>query len=402
MCQDLVLERNQPKHAQIKYLIEPVAGRRNLTWWGGALHRLWRSRLNPGFSQRNLQSHVSALVDEVEVFLDILKAHAGKNGSWGAVFPLLPKTVDLTLDIIGRVVLDLRLDEQSKGPTELQTALRTLVGQVQFKNLATLRRRLSPFYQYDGWRCRRQLRKILMPRIKEQMGAEQSATQKTVIQLAMKEYINETRTGQARTSSSEFTDDVLGLVQQFLFAGHDTTAITITWAFQYLSKNPGVLQRLRAEHDEVFGPNTDAVAETLRQSPQVLNSLPYTLAVVKETLRLTPIAATLRNGSPEFFLTTRKGMRLPTDGFAVVTGTACIHYHPDLWPRVNEFLPDRWLVPQSDPLHPSQPGQWRPFEYGVMNCIGQELAMIELKMVLLFTVREVEIEASWDEWDKSQ
>lgn len=105
MCQELVQERNQPRHIQNKYLIKDIAGTRNLTWWDGAEHRRWRSRLNPGFSTRNLQSHMSAFVDEVNIFVDNLKKTAGKDGAWGSVFPLLPRVIDLTFDIIGRVVL---------------------------------------------------------------------------------------------------------------------------------------------------------------------------------------------------------------------------------------------------------------------------------------------------------
>lgn len=45
---------------------------------------------------------------------------------------------------------------------------------------------------------------------------------------------------------------------------------------------------------------------------------------------------------------------------------------------------------------------WRPFELGPMACIGQELSMMELKMALLFTAREVEFEAALEAWDVLQ
>jgi cytochrome P450 len=300
-----------------------------------------------------------------------------------------------------RTIRDLRLNEQNDGPTELQSSIRTLGTHFGFKSFATLARRLSPSYKYEEWKCTRELRNILMPRIREQIGVEQSTTKKTVIQLAMKEYEDESRGSKRSNVGAEFTEDVLGLTKQFLFAGHDTTATTITWCFQYLSKHPKILERMRAEHDEVFGTDTKSVADTLQASPQLLNALPFTLAVAKEVLRMCPIAATLRKGEPSLFFTARDGTQLPTDGFGMITGTGAIHYHPDLWPRVNEFVPERWMVPQGDPLYPSKPGQWRPFEFGPMNCIGQELAMIELRMVLLFTVRELDIEPAWNEWDAS-
>jgi cytochrome P450 len=112
MCQDLVQERNQPRHHQGKHLIKAIASDRNLVAFDGGVHRLWRSRLNPGFSLRNLQSHMPGLVAELNVFVDNLKATAGKDGAWGTVFPLLPRAVDLTFDIIGRVVLSVVLPKR--------------------------------------------------------------------------------------------------------------------------------------------------------------------------------------------------------------------------------------------------------------------------------------------------
>lgn len=262
----------------------------------------------------------------------------------------------------------------------------------------TLPKTLNPLFRYEEWRCTRELREILVPRIKQQIGAEQSTTQKTVVQLAMKEFISETQSGTGKVSSSEFVEDVFGLTRLFLFAGHDTTATIITWAFHYLPNHPDVVEKLRAEHDDVFGPDPATASKAVRRSPQLLNSLPYTLAVAKEVLRLSPVAATLRWGSEDFFFTHGE-TRLPTDGFTLITGTAMMDYHPELWPRPNEFLPERWTVPQGDPLYPSKPGQWRPFEYGMMNCIGQELAMIEIKLVLLLTVRELDVEPAYQEWD---
>lgn len=254
-------------------------------------------------------------------------------------------------------------------------------------------------YHYEEWRCTRELRAILIPRIKQQIGAEQATTRKTVVQLAMKEVSDEKKTDTSRASISEIVEDVFGMTRLFLFAGHDTTATIITWSFHYLSKNPHVLELLRAEHNKVFGPDPSTVSEAMRRSPQLLNSIPYTLAVAKEVLRLSPLAASIRRGSRNLFLAHGEAL-LPTDGFAVITGTAMIDYHPDLWPRVNEFLPERWVVPPGDPLYPSKPGQWRPFEYGAMNCIGQELSMIEIKLVLLYVVRELDIEPAFQEWDK--
>lgn len=111
----------------------------------------------------------------------------------------------------------------------------------------------------------------------------------------------------------------------------------------------------------------------------------------------------MRQSKPGFTLRHHKsGKVYPTDGLAITTGTQMIHHHHDFWPRPTEFLPERWTVGEDDPLCPRTSHAWRAFEWGPMGCIGQELAVVELKMALLFTVREIELEVALDEWDKKQ
>lgn len=61
-----------------------------------------------------------------------------------------------------------------------------------------------------------------------------------------------------------------------------------------LSKNPEVVQKVRDEHDAVFGRNTEEALEILESTPSKLNDLEYTTAVIKETLRLFPVGFGVR------------------------------------------------------------------------------------------------------------
>lgn len=115
------------------------------------------------------------------------------------------------------------------------------------------------------------------------------------------------------------------------------------------------------------------------------------------------VAASIREAVPGFTLRDDKtGKLYPTDGFVLVSGVRNLHHSSDVWPRVTEYLPERFLAGEGDPLHTRRSHAWRPFELGPMSCIGQELAMMELKMALLFTAREIEFEAALEEWDKLQ
>ena len=120
--------------------------------------------------------------------------------------------------------------------------------------------------------------------------------------------------------------------------------------------------------------------------------------MVKETLRLFPIASSTRFGEPGFSLIAEDGNKYPTEECLVWSNPHTIHRSPDYWPHPDDFIPDRWLVQPEHELYPIK-GAWRPFEFGPRNCIGQELAVLEMKAALLMTVRRFEFRMVYEEWD---
>lgn len=134
------------------------------------------------------------------------------------------------------------------------------------------------------------------------------------------------------------------MIRLFLFAGHDTTSGAMIYVFHYLSLNPDCLSGFRAEHDNVMGVNRAEAGDRLSEQRTLLNQLPYTTACIKEALRLFHPASSLRVGGPK--------------------------------------------------------GAWRPFKFGPRNCVGQTLAMSELKIMLAMAAREFSFRDAYDEWDR--
>jgi cytochrome P450 len=182
------------------------------------------------------------------------------------------------------------------------------------------------------------------------------------------------------------------------FAGHDSTSTTICYCYYLPSKNAEALASMRKEHDEVLRRDLSSAAEQLSSNASVLNKLPYTAAVIKGTLRLFPPASSMRLGRPDIELTDRQGIRYPTKGCHVWINHMALHRNPRCWPEPDVFKPERWLVSSDHPLHPAK-GAWRPFEHGIRNCIGQTLAMVNIKTVLALTVREFDVRDAYAEWD---
>ncbi|KAI0150014.1 sterigmatocystin biosynthesis P450 monooxygenase StcS [Hypoxylon sp. NC0597] len=395
LCHQFTQETPLPRHIMFKWAMMPVTGGIDLLSMNMVDHRVWRARLNPAFSTRNIFSNVPGIVEEVSVFARLLKEMAGSSGDWGQMFTLYPRACNLTFDVILRFVLGIRSKEQTEGPSLLLQALRNLIRHTKTRNLTNMIKRLRPSYKRDVARNSKIIRDILMPELLKCLKGADDTRHNTVVDFAIKDVTNE-----KETPNSEFMDTLIATIKGFLFAGHDTTAQTICYLFWEVNKTPGVWSKLRAEHDDVLGPDPRQAGEILRENPHKINELRYTTAVVKETLRMHGLGSTFRQGSHSFNFVW-EGKLYPTYDALVQTIPTAMLLHPDLWPRVNDFLPERYLVPEGDPLRPIE-NAWRPFEMGTMRCIGEGLAMMELSLVLVFTARELDFDFNYSEWDRLQ
>jgi cytochrome P450 len=239
----------------------------------------------------------------------------------------------------------------------------------------------------------RVVRKYLYPHIQRVISEPDSDGPKTITNLAAKAYLKAVNSSESIGNvDPAFIDMAIAQMKMFIFAGHDTTAAALCYTYHLLSSYPSTLAALRAEHDSVFGPDACEAAEKIRQSPHLLNQLPYTSAVIKETLRLFPPVGTVRQGHRDFFLThpeTRQ--RYPTDGFMLFGCSMAAHRNAKYFQDPDAFVPERWLGSKGMPK-----SAYRPFELGPRNCIGQELAQMELRAILALTVREFDVVSAYD------
>ncbi|GKT49643.1 putative sterigmatocystin biosynthesis peroxidase stcC [Colletotrichum spaethianum] len=310
-------------------------------------------------------------------------------------------TTALTFDIIVRAVLDERLHEQTNpigGPLRIALAdqLR-LMGIRQAFSFGYL----FPWQQKAVDHNNEIIHNQLYPSIMRSLESGlKPSKKKTVLNLALMHLSDEADARAVNPATDpDMIETIISNLKTFLVAGHETTASALCFMFKVLQDNPGSLAKVRAEHDEILGPDAEKAADILSNSPQLLNSLRYTQAVIKETLRLYQLASTMRGGEPGFYLTDPdSGRQNSTEGFLVWDGGPGMQHDPSLWPDVDKFLPDRWLVSAEDRLHPVK-DTWRAFARGPRDCIGQEVALVEIKLVAALILREFDIEEAWDEWD---
>jgi cytochrome P450 len=172
-----------------------------------------------------------------------------------------------------------------------------------------------------------------------------------------------------RMTERQLRDEVVTL----FLAGHETTALGLSWTLQLLSLHPDKRAALEAELDGVLAGRAPAVADLPRLS--------YAEAVVNEALRLYPPAYVIGRENTE---------DCEIGGYAVPAGTTLymapwvLHRDPRYFEAPEAFRPERWL----DGLASRLPrGAYVPFGGGPRLCIGQSFAMMEAVLLLATVCR---------------
>ncbi|KAK8037379.1 cytochrome P450 [Apiospora marii] len=343
-----------------------------------------RKRFNPGFAPQHLATHLPAILNKTTLFID----HLDKLARAGIETPLLPLLVNLTFDIIGAVTMDVDLQAQR---TEGQGEMIRLFGEL-------LSCYLDDKADYPWWvipRVERRrnrlgkridniLRDIVRQKHDEYQLNPESASSRSILSLSFQD---------TQSLSSEVLDTTVDQLKSFLLAGHDTTSTTLSWVFYELMRTPRALRAVREEIRTVLGSNQDPKSIRGRlleeTGPDLINQMPYISAVIKETLRLHPPAATARTSpfGSSFTVRTPDGKNHCLDGTIIYNSNIQIQRDPAVYGSTADiFRPERWLGDTGLDSGRVPVGAWRPFERGPRNCIGQEFANIEARVIIALVV----------------
>ena len=176
-------------------------------------------------------------------------------------------------------------------------------------------------------------------------------------------------------------------VMTIFIAGHETTALALTWAFVLLARHPSVEAKLHAEVDQAL----DGRLPTLADLP----NLPYAQMVVKETLRLyPPVWLIIRQAVVPFSL----GTYPVSKGSQIWVCPFTMHRHPRLYDQPEGFLPERFL-----PDHTGQALELRlprfaymPFGGGPRICMGNMFALMEAQLFIATIAQRYHLEMDPD------
>ncbi|KAL4966744.1 cytochrome P450 [Aspergillus stella-maris] len=364
-------------------LIAPMSGGPTLFVQKGTEWEHGRALFHPGFSMRSVMGYIPYILQEVDVFVGVLR-NLSRSGDTSTRFISQRRFHPIVASMWDTI------DRESQMKSGNYFSRLSLVRRFkQWQNGRTMDHHIGIELEkrHQAWKG------------SDASGSPASSASKTIMDLAIAEYLK-TRSGAGTTLDPTFKAWAVNQIRLFLFVGHDSTAVTIMYALYLLFKHPDILAKVRAEHDEVFGRNSSNTATLVSEKPESINKLPYTLAVVKETLRLFAPANALREVRRGVTLRDKKtGTTYPTEGFAILILHHAIHRSPQHWPEPHAFIPDHWLVEPNHPLYPPS-GAWRPFEHGSRDCLGQTLALLDIQITLLITVREFDLKDQYAEWDR--
>jgi cytochrome P450 / NADPH-cytochrome P450 reductase len=238
---------------------------------------------------------------------------------------------------------------------ESQIRARQLPVQARLRRRAT--RRLQESYQYMA----NEVQKIIDER---RRGGNVEAH---------KDLLSAMLTGVDKRTGEKLSDDnIVAQCETFLIAGHETTSGLLSFAINYLIKNPDVVARAQEEVDRVLGTDP-SVLPTYQQ----IQGLTYVTQILNETLRLWPTAAAFTRYPYEDAMV---GGYLIPKGSSITALTIMLHRDKSIWGEdAEEFNPDHFQ-PETRASLPAN--AYKPFGSGQRACIGRQFAMQEAVLVL--------------------
>ena len=312
-----------------------------------APHKQARRMMQPAFHKKRVETYLETMVDQTE------KMIAG----WSGEVDISRVMHQLTLNIVARVLFDLDLDTQTPQLSHAWESIMSHNGDMIGVILSRI-----PFSD-------RRRGTAIMDALIADLIADRRAHPRDDGDVISSLIAARDEDGTA-FDDKQIRDHLFIL----LLAGHETSANGLTWAFYLLAQHPQWASRLLDEIQTTLGGRVPTMAD--------FDQMPVLDMIIKETLRiLPPVAGFLREVANDFEL---DGYHIPagTLAFYSIYGT---HTMADLYPEPLCFRPERFA--------PDAPRKYSPYEYlpfgaGSRLCLGQPMALLEIKAILVLTLQK--------------
>jgi cholesterol 24(S)-hydroxylase len=336
----------------------------------GSDHHKVRKCLAPSFSAANIFSSLPKLHEKIDLLKKIFLKNEKDNVSFdvSVIFPRL------LMDMLCTAMFDVdyhTLEEENGEGRQLMDDLHTVITEFS-KGL------FNPFRNSMFWLKEQKEAKVAAQRIYQcqQKLLDNYRANNTPEQIEKGVSI------MAHLLKTPYRSDIERCADMttFTVAGHDTSSFSVAWTIIEVAKQPHIYQKIKAEIDAVIGNDVEHMTQ------QHLTKLVYLDSVIKEGMRLNPVIA---QGS------FRKALKdVKFQDMIIPKGSDIILPQYVLFRMgiqdPESFNPDRWN-PDSPDLEQLKVS-FLPFALGRRNCIGQNLANFEVKLILATLFRSFRFE----------
>ncbi|KAJ6640669.1 Cytochrome P450, mitochondrial, partial [Pseudolycoriella hygida] len=347
-------------------------------WW-----RL-RSEFQKGLSSPNDVKSFLPAVNEITVeFLNNLE-DTRTNEDIPDFLAILSR---LNLELICRIVFDVRMNSFSKAELDSGSRSSKLIEAAEVTNSLTLSTdqglQLWRYFETPKYRKLRKaqefMESVALDFVKRKLNHFHDAdpsknNSESKCKSLLEEYL--------KNPKIDFAD-ITGMAGDMLLAGVDTTTYTTCFLLYHLAKNPEVQKKLHEETCRILPNCSDKMNESL------FNKATYAKAVLKESLRLNPISIGVgRKLNNDLVLS---GYNVP-QGTEVVTQNFVACRLPSNFVEPERFIPERWLKQTKHQYNTHiNPYLVLPFGHGMRACIARRLAEQNILVLLIRLVRQFHI-----------
>ena len=323
--------------------------------------------ISPGFRRRYLKNLVGTFNDTTNKFIDTL-LRMGQNG---ASVPMRKMFPAFTLEVIATVAFDEQLDSIHNKDHVLRESfvkVTDAIFQIMKDPVGCLCN--WSFLKMSRKHCKK-LRQAGTEIVRKRLDLNSS--QGTDKRNDILDFILAAAESDRSLSMNDLVDEFV----TFFFAGHDTTAIILSFMLENVLRHPDVKEKTLDEVNKVLSNRDDVEYEDL-------NQLDYIGCVFKEALRLYPPASgTARVISKN---TTICGYPI-SQGTNISISFYCIQRSPSYWHDPLQFNPDRFHEGESNNLQ-----AFMPFSVGNRSCLGRQFAEMEVKILFAKIFKRVKFE----------
>lgn len=328
---------------------------------------LWRQQrrlMGPKFTPKATLNFTGMMGEVTHNMLDRWQATAEAGGT----LVMDEEMFRLTMSVISRALFGIDLDAEL---TEVGAAVRDAFAFIPDRSLSMINVPLSvPLPKHRSFkRALDTIDRFIAERI---AIARESGARDTLLGVLLDAQDDETG---RRMDAQQLRDEVVTL----FFAGFETTARSLTWAWYELSRHPEVAARVAAEAQAVIGQGAPDVGE--------LYQLTYTRMVVDETLRLYPPTALLARQNVE--ADEIGGYPIPP-GSLITLIPYLVHRHPSVWDDPERFDPERFTA---EAMSERPKYAYIPFATGPRICLGNSFALMEMTIALAMALARFRFES---------